>query len=560
MNGLTIVAVSIVIFLAAYLGYGRWLVKTWGIDENAATPAHRFEDGQDFAPASRFTVFSHQFSSITGAGPVTGPIIAAMFGWGPALAWLILGGIFFGAVQDFTALYASVKNEGKSMGMLIEQYIGKTGRRMFLLFCWLFTLLVLAAFADIIANTFSGMTKAGTANVPGAQAASISMLYIFVAMGFGWFIRKFNPSGTAKLLIAVVLVLAMFAVGMEFPLYFDAQTWRYVTFGYCFIASVLPMWLLMEPRDYLSAFLLLGMVFGGVIGVLVANPVLNMPMFVGFEVNGKSLFPILFITIACGAVSGFHSLVSSGTSSKTIDKEKDMLSVGYGAMLIESLLGVVALVIACAAASGSALPQGTPFQIFAGAISGFFQMFGLPAEVSACVITMCVSALAMTTIDSVARIGRMSFQEFFAPGEGEEADSLSRFCMNRYFSTIVTLVLAYILCLAGYMNIWPLFGAANQLLSSLVLISLAVFLRTTGRKGWMLYVPMTFMFVMTITALVMSVYGIVTKLGTGSFVFMVDGLQLILALALMTLAVLVVKHCSVKLVGEKIRTMLHPSV
>ncbi len=560
MNGLTIVAVSIVIFLAAYLGYGRWLVKTWGIDENAATPAHRFEDGQDFAPASRFTVFSHQFSSITGAGPVTGPIIAAMFGWGPALAWLILGGIFFGAVQDFTALYASVKNEGKSMGMLIEQYIGKTGRRMFLLFCWLFTLLVLAAFADIIANTFSGMTKAGAANVPGAQAASISMLYIFVAMGFGWFIRKFNPSGTAKFLIAVVLVLAMFAVGMEFPLYFDAQTWRYVTFGYCFIASVLPMWLLMEPRDYLSAFLLLGMVFGGVIGVLVANPVLNMPMFVGFEVNGKSLFPILFITIACGAVSGFHSLVSSGTSSKTIDKEKDMLSVGYGAMLIESLLGVVALVIACAAASGSALPQGTPFQIFAGAISGFFQMFGLPAEVSACVITMCVSALAMTTIDSVARIGRMSFQEFFAPGEGEEAGSLSRFCMNRYFSTIVTLVLAYILCLAGYMNIWPLFGAANQLLSSLVLISLAVFLRTTGRKGWMLYVPMTFMFVMTITALVMSVYGIVTKLGTGSFVFMVDGLQLILALALMTLAVLVVKHCSVKLVGEKIRTMLHPSV
>ena len=465
--------------------------------------------------------------------------------------WLLVGGVFFGAVQDFTALYASVKNEGKSMGMLIEQYVGKTGRRLFLLFCWLFTLLVLAAFADIIANTFNGMTKAGAPNVPGAQAASISMLYIFVAMGFGFFIRKVNPSGVVKFLVAVVLVLAMFAVGMQSPLYFDAQTWRYVTFGYCFIASVLPMWLLMEPRDYLSAFLLLGMVFGGVVGVIVANPSINMPAFVGFEVNGKSLFPILFITIACGAVSGFHSLVSSGTSSKAIAKEDDMLPVGYGAMLVESLLGVVALVIACAAASNGVLPKGTPFQIFAGAISGFFQMFGLPAGVSACVITMCVSALAMTTIDSVARIGRMSFQELFTPSEGEKPGAVASLCMNTYFSTVITLFLAFFLCMAGYMNIWPLFGAANQLLSALVLISLAVFLRTTGRKGWMLYVPMTFMFIVTMTALVMSVAGGIAKLQAGSFVPMIDGLQLILALALMTLAVLVVKHCGKELISGK---------
>lgn len=551
MNGLTIVGLAIVVFVAAYAGYGRWLVKTWGTDPRAKTPAVKYEDGQDFAPASRFTVFSHQFSSITGAGPVTGPIIAAMFGWAPALLWLLVGGVFFGAVQDFTALYASVKNEGKSMGMLIEQYVGKTGRRLFLLFCWLFTLLVLAAFADIIANTFNGMTKAGAPNVPGAQAASISMLYIFVAMGFGFFIRKVNPSGVVKFLVAVVLVLAMFAVGMQSPLYFDAQTWRYVTFGYCFIASVLPMWLLMEPRDYLSAFLLLGMVFGGVVGVIVANPSINMPAFVGFEVNGKSLFPILFITIACGAVSGFHSLVSSGTSSKAIAKEDDMLPVGYGAMLVESLLGVVALVIACAAASNGVLPKGTPFQIFAGAISGFFQMFGLPAGVSACVITMCVSALAMTTIDSVARIGRMSFQELFTPSEGEEPGAVASLCMNTYFSTVITLFLAFFLCMAGYMNIWPLFGAANQLLSALVLISLAVFLRTTGRKGWMLYVPMTFMFIVTMTALVMSVAGGIAKLQAGSFVPMIDGLQLILALALMTLAVLVVKHCGKELISGK---------
>ena len=543
MNGLMLVGFAMAAFVAAYFLYGRWLVKTWGIDPKAKTPAVELEDGGDYAPASRFTVFAHQFSSITGAGPVTGPIIAAMFGWAPAMLWLLVGGIFFGAVQDFTALYASVKNQGKSMGMLIEQYVGRTGRRLFLLFCWLFTLLVLAAFADILANTFNGFTKSGALNVPGAQAATISMLYIVVAMGFGVFISKVQPSGLVKFLVAVVLVVAMFAVGMQFPLYLDATGWRYVTFGYCFIASVLPMWLLMEPRDYLSSFLLLGMVFGGVVGVLVANPVINMPAFVGFTVKGQSLFPILFITIACGAVSGFHSLVSSGTSSKAIANEQDMLPVGYGAMLVESLLGVVALVIACAAASNGSLPQGTPFQIFAGAIGGFFQMFGLPAAVSACIITMCVSALAMTTIDSVARIGRMSLQELVAPGEGEQASGWVKLLMDKYASTALTLVLAYALCLAGYMNIWPLFGAANQLLSALVLIALALFLKTTGRKGWMLYVPMTFMFLVTMSALVLSVVGIAGKLASGDFTLMVDGLQLVLALALMTLAVLVARHC-----------------
>ena len=548
MNGLMVVGFAMVFFACAYLVYGRWLVKTWGIDPNAKTPAHEFEDGRDYSPASRFTVFSNQFSSITGAGPITGPIIAAMFGWLPALLWLLIGGVFFGAVQDFTALYASVKNQGKSMGMLIEQYVGRTGRRLFLLFCWLFTLLVIAAFADIVANTFNGFAKDGSLASPNASTASISMLYIFVAMGFGFFIRKFQPKEGMKFVVGLVLFLAMMTIGIAFPLYFDATVWRYVVFGYCFIASVMPMWLLMQPRDYLSSFLLLGMVAGGVIGVLVANPTINMPAFVGFEVNGKSLFPILFITIACGAVSGFHSLVSSGTSSKTIDNEKDMLTVGYGSMLVEALLGVVALVIVCSAATDGVLPQGTPFQTFAGAVGGFFMMFGLPQHVAVCFMTMCVSALAMTTIDSVARIGRMSLQELFAVDEGEQQGWFGRMCGNTYFATALTLILSYMLCLAGYMNIWPLFGAANQLLSALVLIGLAVFLRTTGRKGWMLYVPMVFMFLVTMSALVLSVVGIYDKLLAGNFLFMVDGLQLVLALALMTLAMLVVKHCGKELI------------
>jgi len=344
----------------------------------------------------------------------------------------------------------------------------------------------------------------------------------------------------------------MLAVGIAYPLYFSKTVWIYVVFAYIFAASVMPMWLLMQPRDYLSSFLLLGMVAGAVIGVVIANPTINMPAFVGFEVDGKMLFPMLFITIACGAVSGFHSLVSSGTSSKTISNEKDMLLVGYGSMLIESLLGVVALVIVCSVAKDGALPAGTPFQIFSSAVAGFFSMFGLPHDAAACIMTMCVSALALTSLDSVARIGRMSFQELFMPEEGETMSSLQRICTNKYFSTILTLFFGYLLCLGGYMNVWPLFGAANQLLCALVLIALAVFLRTTGRQGWMLYVPMGVMFCVTFTALIMSVYGIFVKIGAGSFVFMIDGLQLIIAISLMTLAILVVKHCGKELLTGKV--------
>ena len=546
MNGLTLIGIAVVVLAGAYVLYGRWLVKTWGIDPEAKTPAVNFEDGQDYVPASCFTVFSHQFNSIAGAGPVTGPIIAAMFGWLPAFLWLLIGGVFFGAVQDFTALYASVKNDGKSMGLLIEKYIGKTGRKLFLLFCWLFTLLVIAAFADILAGTFNGYTKDGGQNIPGAAAGSISMIYIFAAMVFGVFLRSKRINEFSKVIVGAVIVVLILWVGIKYPMYCTAEDWRYIVFAYCFIASVMPMWLLKQPRDYLSVFLLLGMIFGGALGIIIANPKIEMPMFVGWTVKNQPLFPILFITIACGAVSGFHSLVSSGTSSKSISNERDMLPVGYGAMLVETLLGIVALVIACSAAS----PSGTPFQIFGNAVGGFFTMFGLPAHVSTCVIMMCVSALAMTTIDAVTRIGRMSLQEFFTPSEGEQVNFLVKIITNNYVATVITLTLSYSLCLAGYANIWPLFGAANQLLSALVLTALAVFLKVTGRKGFMLYIPMIFMFVVTMSALIISVYNIIVKLSGGNFVFMVDGLQLIIAASLMTLAFLVVTHCYKKLIQK----------
>lgn len=552
MTGLMLLDIALVVCACGYFIYGRWLVRLWGVDPNARTPAYVHEDGNDYVPSSKFTVFAHQFSSITGAGPVTGPIIAAMFGWAPVMLWLMVGGIFFGAVQDFTALYASVKNEGKSMGMLIEQYIGKTGKKMFLLFSWLFTLLVTAAFADIVASTFNGFKADGGLATPNAAAASISMLYIVVAIAFGYFLKKCPLAEGPKLAVAIVLMIAMLWAGIEYPLYYDKTTWLYVVFAYMFMAAVMPMWLLMEPRDYLSVFLLLGMIASGVIGVIFTNPSIELPAFNGFVVNGQPLFPILFITIACGAVSGFHSLVSSGTSSKTVSNEKDMLFIGYGSMLIESILAVVSLIVVGAAATGGVMPKGTPFQIFAGAVGGFMGMFGLSAHVATCVITMCVSALALTTLDSVGRIGRMCFQELFTSGKPEEMSGLQKVLTNKYFATVITLFFGYLLCLGGYMNVWPLFGAANQLCAALVFISLSVFLKVTGRQGWMLYVPMGFMFAATMSALAMSIYGIVNKLVTGApFGMLTDGLQLVVAIALIILALLIATNGLKTLCGSK---------
>lgn len=540
--------IAIVVLAVGYFGYAKWLEKTWGIDLKRPTPAVSKNDGKDFSPASRWTVFAHQFTSITGAGPVTGPIIAAMFGWLPALLWMMVGGVFFGAVQDFTALYASVRNGGRSIGMIIEDYVGRTGRRLFLLFCWLFTMLVIAAFCDMVANTFNGFSKTGAELMPNAAAASISLLYMFVAVLFGLYLKYCKPSAGVQFVVGVVLMVAMLAVGIAFPVYADALTWRYVVFAYLFAASVMPMWLLKTPRDYLSMFLLIGMIVCGVAGVCIQNPTINMPAYVGFTVKNMDLFPILFVTVACGAVSGFHSLVSSGTSSKMVASEGDMRLVGYGSMCVEVVLGVVSLIVVCAAANNGVLPAGTPFQTFSHSVASFLTtIFGVPQQIAACILTMCVSALALTSVDAVARIGRMSLQELFTPSEGEEKNAVQKLFTNTVFSTVLTLLGGYALCIAGYMSIWPLFGSANQLLSALVLTGLAVFLKSTGRKGWMLYGPMAIMFVVTMTALIEQIIKIFGAISAGKFVLMVHGLQLVVAVALIVLALLVVYHCVLKL-------------
>ena len=551
MNGLVIVLIGIVALAAGYLLYGRWLAKKWGIDPNAKTPAYTHEDGQDYVPSSKFTVFSHQFSSIAGAGPVTGPILASVFGWVPVLLWLIIGGLFFGAVQDFGALYASVKNEGKSMGMIIEKYIGKTGRKLFMLFCWLFTLLVIAAFTDMVAGTFNGvgLDSAGTAYANSA-AASISMLFIVVAVIFGVIQKHVGKMNEwVKAVVAIALLVVMFAVGMKLPIYASKTAWIYIIMAYLFLASVLPMWLLMQPRDYMTTFMLLGMIIGAVVGVVVAHPQMQLNAFNGFNVNGSGLFPTLFVTIACGAVSGFHSLVSSGTSSKTVSNEKDMPMIGYGAMVVESLLGIVALVVVGAVAVGGTKPEGTPFAIFSSGVAGFLEKLGVPVQVATVFMTMCVSALALTSLDSVARIGRMSFQELFYVDstDPEKMTPAQRVLTNKYFATVITLFFGYLLTLGGYNNIWPLFGSANQLLAAMVLIALAVFLKTTGRTGWTLYIPMFVMLAVTFTALVQKTIALVSNIAAHNATFLVDGLQLIVALLLMILGVLVAYSCLKKL-------------
>lgn len=560
MNGLAIILVSMAVLGGGYLFYGRWLVKKWGIDPKAKTPAYAHEDGQDYVPAPKSIVFAHQFSTIAGAGPVTGPIIAAMFGWVPALLWILVGGVFFGAVQDFGSLYASVKNEGKSIGLIIEQYIGKTGKRLFLMFCWLFSLLVIAAFGDMVASTFNASAvKAYSlgapavvngATAPGAAAGAISLFYILGAVLFGLFLKYAKPNQAVMFFAGVALFVAMMAAGMAFPVYLNKIQWLLVVFAYIFFAAVVPMWILMQPRDYLSSFLLIFMILGAVVGIFMTNPDMNLKAFTGFQVDGKLLFPTLFVTIACGAISGFHSLVSSGTSSKQVKNEKDMLPIGYGAMVVECVLAVAALVVAGAAAKNGRLPDGTPFQIFSAGVAGFFQKFGMSQYVAKCSMTMCVSALCLTTLDSVARIGRMSMQELLYDEDGKAHTPVTRFLTNKYVSTVVTLLFGFLLSLGGYNNIWSLFGSANQLLGALVLIALAVFLKTTGRQGWMLYVPMTVMLVVTMTALAMAVANIFVKIGAGRFAFLTDGMQLIVAVALMALAVLVAYHCLRKLVEK----------
>ena len=546
MSGILMMVIAIVVLGGAYLLYGRYLQNKWGIDPKAKTPAYEMEDGVDYVPADTNVVFGHQFASIAGAGPINGPIQAAIFGWLPVMLWILIGGVFFGAVQDFASMYASVKNKGRTIGYIIEEYIGKLGKKLFLLFCWLFCILVVAAFADVVAGTFNGFATSDAGVVTKVAAngavATTSMLFILEAVVLGFFLKYTKFNKWINTAVAIVLLVAAIVLGLNFPMYVSLGTWHIIIFAYILVASVAPVWALLQPRDYLNSYLLIFMIVGAVIGVFVANPSCNLKAFTSFNVDGQYMFPILFVTIACGAVSGFHSLVSSGTASKQIKNEKNMLPVSFGAMLMESMLAIIALIAVASFADGEAAAQGltTQPQIFAGAIANFLSVVGLPHSLVFTLINLAVSAFALTSLDSVARVGRLSFQEFFLDSDTDE-ENMSPFLKvvtNKYFATVITLVLAYMLTKVGYAEIWPLFGSANQLLSVLALVACAVFLKKTKRQGCMLWIPMVFMMAVTFTALGMTII----KLSKALFSTGLDlgnTLQLVFAVLLLILGVLV---------------------
>ena len=546
MNGIIMMIIAIIVLGGAYLLYGRYLERKWGIDPNAKTPAYEMQDGVDYVPADTNVVFGHQFASIAGAGPINGPIQAAMFGWLPVLLWILIGGVFFGAVQDFAAMYASVKNKGRTIGYIIEQYIGKLGKKLFLLFCWLFCILVIAAFADVVAGTFNGFVTddAGVVQQVAANGsvATTSILFIVEAVALGLILKYAHLNKWVNTAIAIVMLIAAVALGLAFPVYLTQGTWHIIIFLYVLIACVAPVGALLQPRDYLNSYLLIFMIVASIIGVFVANPSCNLNAFNGFNVDGQYLFPILFVTIACGAVSGFHSLVSSGTASKQIKNEKNMLPVSFGAMLMESMLAILALIAVASFADGEAAAQGllTQPQIFAGAIANFLTTLGLPYSLVFTLINLSVSAFALTSLDSVARVGRLSFQEFFMDADTDEGNMKpwQKIATNKYVSTILTLVLAYLLAKVGYKEIWPLFGSGNQLLSVLALVACAVFLKKTKRQGAMLWIPMAFMIAVTFSALGMTIY----RLGGQLFTTGLDlgnTLQLIFAVLLLLLGIIV---------------------
>lgn len=579
MNGVVLMVVAAAVLAAGYLGYGRWLASKWGVDREALTPARRMEDGKNFSPASAFTVFSHQFSSICGAGPVTGTIVAMAFGWLPVVLWVLVGGIFFGAVHDFGALYASMKNNGKSLAQLIEKYIGRTGRRLFLLFCWLFCLIVIAAFTSMVAGTFKFTPDAAGAvdfakSYAAGCAGTISILFTFVAMAFGWACRKFNLTGAKQFATGVVLMVAMFAVGMQFPVYLDLNGWIAVVMVYLVFAGAMPIQTLKQPRDYLTSIMMIVMIVCAVLGIVVlgakGQAIITAPVFTGFTSASGMMFPVLFVSVACGALSGFHSLVSSGTSSKMVENEADAVKVGYGAMVVESFVGILAIIIAGIMFSdmntaGTGTLNGgvasTPFAIFATGIARGMQAFGIDGTVATVFMTMNVSALALTSLDAVARIGRTSFSEFFAASndalavESEKAGAM-KVLGNPWFATVVTLLPGLALTFGGYLNIWPLFGASNQLLGGMTMITLAVFCKCTGRRGLMLYVPVAFLLVCTFTSLGMSIAGCVTALQTGGMAVMAtSGLQLVFAVLLVALGLIVTGNCLKELRGKEFGSM-----
>lgn len=526
MNSLVLLIICVAILVLGYIFYGGWLCKQWGVgDGNNETPAHTMEDGVDYVPAKAPVLMGHHFSSIAGAGPITGPIGAAMFGWLPVTLWILIGGIFFGGVHDFGALFASVRNKGMSIGEIISANMSKRAKRLFIIFSYLTLILVVAAFASIVASTFgatfdeSGAVDMVKSETP-ASVAMISLLFIVIAIVFGFCVYRRNmPMGIASV-VGILAIVGIMAVGMNFhPIYLSTKTWMWIVGLYIAIASVTPVWILLQPRDYLSSFLLYAMLAVAIFAVVVGHPTFDasFPAFGGFAVdNGNGtqyLFPVLFTTVACGAISGFHSLVSSGTTSKQLDKEKDAKPIAYGGMLLECVLAVLTL---CAIGYAYKWNAANPDNALVGATAifggGIAHMVDdvIPGSYAILnsLLVLTYSAFCLTSLDTATRLARFMFQEFWLESGQTTKDvkeGWKKVMVNPYFATILTVVLGILLGMTGYAKIWGLFGAANQLLAGIGLLAVATWLGNAGKNNKMFLIPMAFMIVVTISSLALTV-------------------------------------------------------
>lgn len=539
MNGILVLIIGIAILIIAYLTYGRWLAKQWGIDPDRVTPSHELEDGQDYVPAKAPVLMGHHFSSIAGAGPINGPIQAAVFGWVPVLLWVLIGGIFFGAVHDFGALFASLRHKGQSIGEVIADSMGSRAKKLFIIFSYLTLILVVAAFASIVANTFQATyTETGAvdlaASTANATTAMISVLFIIIAIGFGFLVYRRNASLAVSTIVGVVAIILCMVVGMNWhPLYLNNTTWMIIVGIYITAASVAPVWILLQPRDYLSSFLLYFMMIVAVVGIIASafsgGASMDIPAFAGFKdtlaPTGSSLgymFPALFVTIACGAISGFHSLVGSGTTSKQLNSERDAQPIAYGGMLIECALAIISL---CAVgyiwkdyAAGTTV---VPTAVFATGISkmlGSIPGLAGTTQITYSLLVLTVSVFCLTSLDTATRLARYMFQEFWLePGQTtKDATGYKKVLTNPLVATVITVILGIGLGLTGYANVWPLFGASNQLLAALGLLAVATWLGKAGKNNKMFLLPMAFMLIVTITSLIFTLQSNIAGISAGA--------------------------------------------
>ena len=516
MNGIVLLLIGIAVLVCGYILYGRWLCKQWGVGESTEpTPAHALRDDVDYVPAPAPVLMGHHFSSIAGAGPITGPITAAAtgFGWLACVLWILIGGIFFGGVHDFGALFASVRHGGKSIGEINSANMSLRAKRLFVIFAYLTLVLVVAAFAAIVAGTFGvtydesgALTAAGVAN---AQVAMVSLMFIVMAIIFGFAVYRKGVNMKLASVIGVIGIALCIVIGLNFyPVQLTTNAWMYVVGLYIIVASVAPVWILLQPRDYLSSFLLYAMLALAAIAVFMGNPSMDTLPLLNKADNATPVFPVLFTTIACGAISGFHSLVGSGTTSKQLDKEKDAKPIAYGGMLIECALAIMTLIAVAHAYSfnGTDLAFSGATAIFGGGIASMIDPSrGAVYSVLYTLLVLTYSTFCLTSLDTATRMGRFMFQEFWLDGtKGETPQNVTGYkkvLSNPYVATLITVFLGIALGMNGYGKIWALFGSANQLLAALALLAIAAWLGNIGRKNAMCWIPMFFMLAVTLFSL-----------------------------------------------------------